>query len=330
MYRALMTLSLAAGVAYGGYWAVGSAAVESSVNSALERMRASGQADYSEVSLAGFPSRFDLTISDPALRTSDGIAEWRAPFLQLLALSYRPNHLIVVWPHEQDVTIGPETISVTSEDMRANLDIEAGVALALDRTIFVSKAVGLASKAGWRLDLDEARFATQRASEDGLSHRAGIEILRATPSPDLRALIDPEGALPPTADWAKLDAVVGFDRPIDRFVTEAGGPRLTDIQVKEISFGWGELRLDGEGEVLVDADGVPEGRITFRAREWRKMVQLAVAAGALRAEIAPTIENGLERLAIAGGSEEVLALPLVFANGRMSLGPLPLGPAPRF
>jgi hypothetical protein len=34
-------------------------------------------------------------------------------------------------------------------------------------------------------------------------------------------------------------------------------------------------------------------------------------------------------LAAQTGDPEDLDLPLVFANGRMSLGPLPLGPAPR-
>lgn len=328
--RALFTLSIAAAMLYGGYWAVGSTAVRSGVNEALETMRTEGRADFTEVSLAGFPSRFDLTVTGPALRTPDGTAEWRAPFLQLFALSYRPNHLIAVWPHEQSLRIGPETVAVKSEDMRANVNLAAETALPLDRTVFVAKALDFASDAGWSLDLAEARFATQRDGADGLAHDLGIELLGATPSPALRDLIDPEGRLPETADWAKLDAALGFDRPLDRFAGEGGGPRLTALRVKELSLGWGELRLEGEGEITVGADGMPEGRITLRATKWREMLRLAVTAGALRPELAPAVENGLEQIALAGGSAEVLEMPLVFEHGRMSLGPLPLGPAPRF
>ena len=41
------------------------------------------------------------------------------------------------------------------------------------------------------------------------------------------------------------------------------------------------------------------------------------------------VDGGLH-VKLAGGNAEVLSLPLVFAGGRMSLGPVPLGPAPQF
>jgi hypothetical protein len=60
------------------------------------------------------------------------------------------------------------------------------------------------------------------------------------------------------------------------------------------------------------------------------VLRLGVALGLIRPETAPTVERAGESLARIGGNAEVLTLPLVFAGGRMSLGPIPLGPAPRF
>jgi len=54
-----------------------------------------------------------------------------------------------------------------------------------------------------------------------------------------------------------------------------------------------------------------------------------LAAGLIKPEVAPTWVNVFALLAAQTGDPEDLDLPLVFAKGRMSLGPLPLGPAPR-
>jgi hypothetical protein len=54
-----------------------------------------------------------------------------------------------------------------------------------------------------------------------------------------------------------------------------------------------------------------------------------VAAGAIKPDVAPTITGFLNAIATQGGDPEVIPLPLIFANGRGTLGPLPLGPAPR-
>ncbi len=53
-----------------------------------------------------------------------------------------------------------------------------------------------------------------------------------------------------------------------------------------------------------------------------------VAAGIVTAEVSPTVTRAMELLAQQGPDPEVLTVPLSFNSGLMSLGPLPLGPAP--
>ena len=69
------------------------------------------------------------------------------------------------------------------------------------------------------------------------------------------------------------------------------------------------------------------------ARNWRQMLDLAVAAGAVPEGMAQTVERGLalaSGLPGAGGDEETVSLPLSLRDGQVFFGPIPLGPAPRF
>ena len=68
-----------------------------------------------------------------------------------------------------------------------------------------------------------------------------------------------------------------------------------------------------------------------KATNWREMLRLAVASGAIAENLAPLVENGLEGLArLSGSSGDALDVPLTFARGRVMLaGLVPLGPAPR-
>ena len=89
------------------------------------------------------------------------------------------------------------------------------------------------------------------------------------------------------------------------------------------------LLLSATGKVTVDAEGVPEGRITIRAKNWKGMVAVAVTLGLVRPELAPTVQNMLAELAKGSPDPDVVELPLEFQKGWMSLGPLPVGAAPR-
>jgi hypothetical protein len=133
---------------------------------------------------------------------------------------------------------------------------------------------------------------------------------------------------PETVEKLRLDAIVTLTAPLDRMAGRSH-PRPIQLEVKEAQLVWGSLVLFGSGTIAAAADGLAEGRIALRLTNWRDAIPLAVAAGLIKPEVAPTLANMFALLAGQSGKPEDLDLPLVFANGRMSLGPLPLGPAPR-
>jgi hypothetical protein len=92
---------------------------------------------------------------------------------------------------------------------------------------------------------------------------------------------------------------------------------------------WGGIDVRAAGALTVAAGGVPTGRITVKITNWRDLLQVAGNAGLFPEPLMPTIERAFEVLAGLSGPPDTLDAPLSFANGIVSFGPIPLGPAPR-
>ncbi len=323
--RVLLWITGLLAVLYSGYWFVGKNALQSGAEAFFATAMRDGRvAGHAGLTVEGFPSRFDLTVTEPHLADPARGLDWRAPFVQLLTLSYTPWHVIMAFAPTQTLRTPAEEITLTNESLKASLIVTPGAALALDRTTFIGTDVVAASTLGWRLAAEGVRFATRIDPSLANTHGIGIEVTKLSPDPALAARVP---AMPRVIDLIRLDALATFSAPLDRFAAETQ-PALTALSVKNGVFTWGTLQASASGDLTVAA-GVPEGRIELSVRGWRDLVPMAVSIGAIKPEVAPTVIRVMEALATASGDPEVLEMPLVFAGGRMSLGPLPLGPAPR-
>ncbi|MBC7156360.1 MAG: DUF2125 domain-containing protein, partial [Rhodobacteraceae bacterium] len=274
------------------------------------------------------PNRVDLTLSDVTLSAPAAGHGWQAPFVQIFALSYRPHHLIAVWPHAQRLTLAGRAMTLASEDLRASLVVAPAPALPLERARLVG--AGLALRAEGAADgvaAEVLRLALDRR-EDGDYH-LGAEVQTLDPGPRLAAAGAAAG-LPARLARLRLAAGVTLDRTLDRHAG-AEPPRLAGVTIEAAEIAWGALRLSAQGRVAIGPDGRPDGRVEIDIAGWRALPPLAVAAGLIAPARADTFAAMLAVL--AGGPDAApdapARLPLVFAAGRMSLGPFPLGPAPR-
>jgi hypothetical protein len=305
--RKLVWAVLILAALWAGYWAVGATAVKRGLTAWLDEQRSQGlQVAYSGLSVAGFPNRFDVTLTDPAFANPADGTGWRAPFLQVMALSYQPQHYIAVWPHEQTLTLGGTDIAIASQDMRASVVFSPGPSFVLNRTTLVADHL---SALDWAADT--LRFATRRTSGDELAHEVGVEALNlALP-----------GAERPV-DRLHLDATVGFDRRIDRFADQA---QPTRVELRDLSLDMGEARVSVTGTLTGTASGTAEGELRLVARNWRQLVDLAVAAGLLPEANRPMTETALRLLS---ADSDAVDSTLTLRDGLVMLGPIPLGPAP--
>lgn len=327
--RKLAGLIVVLFVLWGGWWFFASTMEARFVRAAFADRKAAGwTADYSSLGVVGFPNRLDLTVNDIALGAPGSGVIWRAPFAQVLGLTYNPWHVIAAFPHSQEVQTPSGTFTLASARMEASLETVPGLAFALSSVVAVIDKPVVTASLGWQVSADHFRAATRQVPGRATAQEIGVETANVISNPALHALLDPAGALPAALSQIYLDAEAGFDAPIDRRIAQRP-PQLTDLTVKQAHVIWGPMQLSATGKVTVDPDGLPAGRITLTAKGWRQMVPIAVALGLVRPELEQTVMNMLAELAKGSGDPDTVDLPLVFEKGWMSLGPLPLGPAPR-
>ncbi|PZR00702.1 MAG: High-affinity K+ transporter ATPase chain B [Cereibacter sphaeroides] len=323
--RILFGVVLVLSVAWSVYWFVGSSAMERGANQWFADQAAAGLvAEHGDLSVAGYPSRFDLTVNDLYLADPLTGYAWTAPFVQILTLSYKPWHLIAALPNDQSFQTPLQKLTLASAKLQASLVVQPSNKLALDRTRIVGDSLTLSSDLGWSIGAKTLRFATDSLTPDALQHEVGLELLQITPDAALSALL-PE--LPTEIERARLDAKLTLTAPPDQQANETR-PQVQTIEVKDLALVWGPIQLSGKGTVTADAMGQAEGRVDLRLTNWRKALPLAVATGLMRPEVQQTWENMLAALASESGNPDDLDMPLSFQRGRMMLGPLPLGSAP--
>ena len=328
--RTLLTLILLAAGAWAGFWYVGAQGAQMAFADWLEARRAEGWvADYGDLSVKGFPNRFDTTFSDVSLADPGTGLAWEASYFQLLALSYRPHHVIAIWPQQQRIATPLGKYQLTSDDMRASLVLEPDTQLALERATLTADAlVVIPSDRTDPTSVDALSLAAERIEPTGATYRLGLSADGLKPPLPWVRQVDPDGTLPDALHSVSADVTVRFDKPWDRSAIEIARPQPRKIHVKLAHARWGLLELQLAGEVAVNESGQPNGQITIKARNWREVLNLAIASGVIPQSLGPTLTDALGLIAGLAGNPKTLDIPLDFRKGRMFLGPVPIGPAP--
>ena len=328
MRRLLVVVLVAAGL-WSGWWMVGSQGAKAGFAGWFETRRAAGwQADYADLTLRGFPNRFDATFTDLVLADPGTGWVWSAPFFQVLALSYQPNHVIAVWPDRHRLSTPEGPVDITSAALTASIRVDAGPALALARANLVAETLTLTDARAEAATATALRAAVERVDGTAESYRIGFTAEDLSLPAGLRRLIGASDRLPPRLSAFRADLTARFDRPWDRSAIETARPQPVAIDLALAEAKWGDLELALAGKVAV-ADGTPEGSVTIKARNWREMLVMARTSGALAPALADQAEGILGMLARTTGHPETLDLPLTFRGGLTFVGPLPVGPAPR-
>lgn len=310
--RRLTYLILFLAGAYATYWFVGANRVTAGFESALTQMQAEGWTARADVATRGFPSRFDTTLSDVSI--GGPAADWgySAAFVQTLALSYRPNNVILVLPETQRITSPADLGTLNAQRLRASATVKPNLALAFDDLTAEGEALTYTSDAGWNMTLDQLLVAARLQQDRSSTY-------------DVYAKLD-QFTLPGAAGLITetiVDADVRLQAPLDRTTQEV---RIEQIVVSALRMVWSGVVLSGEGQLDVDANGTPEGQVLLRVENWQALIPRLVEIGAFDPDVGRTAQT--MGVILAQGSD-TLTLPLKYENGFGFLGPLPLGPAPK-
>ena len=324
--RVVLWIGVALGVLWAAYWFVGSYAVKGAVVSGFTQT--AGQevlATNGGVAVAGFPNRFDLTVTTPEVSDKAAGWAWKAPFAQVFAMTWKPWNVIAALPNDQTLTVAGQTIGLHSSRMMGSLLLEPTTALALKEVVVESEGLLATSDLGWKVGVEKLVLASRADPATRNAQEIGLDITALTPDPALAAML-PE--LGPTVSVVHLDAILTLTAPIDRTMANTQ-PQISGVEVKDFRANWGALQITASGKIAPGADGLAEGSIDIAIKGWRNVPALIAAAGWIDPGAAKPMENALASLAKSGKDPEVLSLPLTFQKGWMNLGPLPLGPSPR-
>ncbi len=295
--RLILWTSILLATLWAGWWMVGSRAALHGAEAAFAAAPAAGwQANHGGIAIAGFPNRFDLTIAAPAV--ARGGWGWQGGFLQILALSYQPNHLILAFPPVQTLTLPAGDLTLTADRMRASLVFDPSGA-ALDRVVLEAMDLTAAGARAGRLEL------ALRRAEGGARYQIFAELTDAALPPALAA------GLPAASGSARIDGFLTLSAPLDRAAL-AKPPAAAQIEITRAELNLGTLRAEASGSLAPDARGLAVGRITVSLSDPAAAGTLLATAGLLPEGALPPGE-----------------LVLDFAAGRVRLGPFDLGRAPR-
>jgi hypothetical protein len=338
--RTLLFVLLLAGL-WSGYWAVGSSTISNRVERwFLDQEQDGLVAEKTGLSVAGFPNRFDMTIEGLNLADPKTGAGWQAPFVQVFAMTWKPWHIIAAFPPEQVVILPDQSLTVASEGLKASVRARPSSDVPLAAFVVESGPLTATSSAGWTTGL----------TRSVASFSADEEVTGAGDNPNTYVLsLDVQGLAPDPAFLATLNAVAVPDLPAPDFPAEVEAlrgtmvltlsapldrnlgkvrPYLTKVELKEVGFTWGKLAAKASGAIEADGNGYAAGKVTVDITNWDRLPAVLVAAGVLKPDVAPTVANGMRALASQTPDPTVLSLTLDMADGRMSFGPFPLGPAP--
>ncbi len=312
---------------YSAYWFIGARTVSQSADAQVAEMRAQGwDIAYDDLSVRGFPSRFDTSVTSISAKSPDGRIGYEAPFVQALALSYQPNKVIAAFPAQQMVTYGGQDFIIDSTGLRASTAVAANTALALKESTFEASEVQVTTGAQTVsfTDLLGALRATGPLPNSYAVYLNAQNVLLPQAISDVLNA----GDLPAEMDVVTADATIVLDRPIDRHTLptwETDPGKLRGLTLRTLNLQWGPVSFGGEGEITVNESGVPDGVLTLKVADWQRVLQIATEAG--------IIPDGAGFFALAIGNdlsngEDDLTLPIRFQNGNMAIGAYPVGPAP--
>ena len=314
------------------WWTIASIGMQLAVTNWLEERRAFGwQANVDKISKHGFPLSLNTRLH--ALKIADPISKvsLRTSQLDLVAAAYWPGYMAAKIPETPIIVSTPTgQFTIQSKTGRADLRLHPTTSLELQGMGISSGAWQIITEQKTFIAADNLKVAIDQDSGNTKSYNLAIEAINLFPGSNLRTLLTLPKNWSASFEAFAVDLNITFDRPLDRTASRENRPQPRKLDLHRIDIAWGDLSILASGQLNIDATGVPTGSIKVDATNWRLLVDLATNSGALPTQQRPQVEIMMGALSNLGGNPSDLNLTVSFKDGQMALGPINLGPAPRF
>ena len=258
MLRAITALILAACTIWSVYWFIGQRSYRDSLFALAQVMRDSGlEVGFSDLLVRGYPNRFDATVYDLAI--SDPVAEagWRAPFFQLLVLSYATDHVIAVWPETQTLDLSGRSHMVRSNGLKASFET-SGNDSEIQQIVVESERI---SMAGLPFEVASLLFAVRQNS--GSEHAYDFSLSASLPEAPENETVELLLETPPGAGSINAMASLELDRALGAATCAGKAGNIVGLKVSGASLSWPTLSISSEAEIAFDRAGLASGSISI-------------------------------------------------------------------
>ena len=140
---------------------------------------------------------------------------------------------------------------------------------------------------------------------------------------------DPTGTMPIKFGTFRLDVSAKFDEPITQRSFEHELKNISNLKINNTNLEWGSFKLKASGNLILDSDGYPNGKVTLRASNWEQILDLALNNGELNNNTKNTIRTLFSLFAAISGDKQELEIPLKFSNKKIFVGIIPILDSPR-
>ena len=317
--RGILGVVLVLAGLWGGYWFVGARALDQGARGWIAAQQGAGRVlDYADLSVSGFPNRFDLTLSEPRLEDAVSGLGWQAAFVQVFSLTYKPWHVIAAFAPEQRLHWAGHDATLTADKLQASLIVTPNTALALDRLVIAGDGLRLDLGAPLPVTVAEARLATRADPTRPNGHQVGLSLTTIGGLPAL-------SGVPPVIETISISANLGLTAPLDRFAGQTR-PTITSLDLREGLLRWGEVGIFARGSLTTDADGIATGEITLRLEQWRQALNFAAALGIVDPQSVAGLAQAGQFLGASSGTPDVIDLPLGFSARGVTIAGFTVAP----
>ncbi len=311
-------------LSWSAYWMIGAKSIKAELLASIQNINSEDWSiEYSDAVVKGFPYRFDLTINNLKVKNKKNYLTWTLPYFQILSLSYAPKDLILVWPKEQEIKTKTKTISLISNKMLASIERTNISSYDISKFILEVEGANIKSSEDLVLQSKSIILAISKLKAETSAYKFGLNstgLLVQSSDQSFYGLI---GLLNTNSLSLNINADVYLDTLL-RVTEKKVYPKITKLNLKEISIHSKDLTLTALGDLETDKQGFPEGDIQLKISGWKQFLSIINPT-----DINKKIVESLGFLSILSGNQNDLTLDLKIRERKLFLGPLILGNIPK-
>ena len=240
------------------------------------------------------------------------------------AKSYQPNRINVDLskPHSISGSLGSLEIDAELADLSVLFKPNLQLSLGSLEALFKNLALSFEGLPDAEVETMSARLDASPNTEKNYQLTAQIENL------DLSNILVGLGSDYQTFQNISLSAEAELSQPLDRLTMASGAPQLQMLLLREALINYGDISVLLDAKLVSNEAEALNGNINLTVQNWKTLFSLVKNLGYVEPDLEEFFYTILVNLAIQGGSEDTLTIPLTINNNTISFGALTLGVLP--